>query len=615
MTDQHFRRVARTLAACVLRSAATGKTPLLALIPLAILTLTACYSDGARLIGKGSQTGFGMHLSTKLSAVKSAARRVPGVIPQPVATSAHNEPTYSIQVQRGSVQDLLHNLARDAKLNLDIHPQVEGMVSINAVKQTLPKILERITRQVDMRYEVLDDTLSVVPDTPFLRHYQVNYVNLSRQMESFTAVNSLIGQSGALPLAAGVSDPRSGVRIANKMSNDFWSKLENNIKDLLRETDKIFPQGSSETLLDLAASSTNKRNTPIRNKSRLRQVHPKAKRAINALTEAENDGHEKARLSLRQATFREAASVIIHPESGVVSVRATARQHARVSKFIERVQRSAQRQVMIEATIIEVELSDSYQQGIEWSRMRSDGSGFSIRPAALGASVVGSVQPFILSLARRSDPLNISAILNLLHSYGEAKVISSPRLSVLNNQTALLKVVENFVYFNVKSDTVSTANSGNVVTVSTSPQSVSIGLVMAVTPQVSESKQIILNVRPSISSIAALREDPNPVIPAGVKNYVPQVRTREIESVMRLESGEIAVLGGLMEDSFSNKTGEVPILGKIPLLGEIFTGRANSGKKSELVIFLRPLLIDNPSLHADFADLRTKTSAMPFRQK
>ena len=106
----------------------------------------------------------------------------------------------------------------------------------------------------------------------------------------------------------------------------------------------------------------------------------------------------------------------------------------------------------------------------------------------------------------------------------------------MNNQTALLKVVENFVYFNVKADTTSTVNVGTTVAVTTTPQSVSVGLVMTVTPQISAGDAVILNVRPTISSISELKEDPNPSIPAGIKNYVPQIRTREIESVMRVTS-------------------------------------------------------------------------------
>ena len=309
---------------------------------------------------------------------------------------------------------------------------------------------------------------------------------------------------------------------------------------------------------------------------------------------------------VRRNTFREAASVIINPESGVITVRATARQHEKIQEFIDRVIVSSRRQVLIEATIVEVTLGDGYQQGIEWTKVitGATGVGLSLTPASINSNVGSALTPFTLGYQNKQTNFEINSIVNILQAYGTAKVLSSPRLSVMNNQTALLKVVENFVYFNVKADTVTTANVGNNTTVTTTPQSVSVGLVMSVTAQVSDGDAVILNVRPTISSISELKEDPNPSIPAGVKNYVPQIRTREIESVMRVNSGEIAVLGGLMEDSVNWRTGRVPLVGQLPLIGELFTTRNNAAVKSELVVFLRPVIIRDPSLNGDFSSLR-----------
>jgi general secretion pathway protein D len=168
------------------------------------------------------------------------------------------------------------------------------------------------------------------------------------------------------------------------------------------------------------------------------------------------------------------------------------------------------------------------------------------------------------------------------------------------------------VYFNVKADTTSTVNVGTTVAVTTTPQSVSVGLVMTVTPQVSSGDAVILNVRPTISSISELKEDPNPSIPPGIKNFVPQIRTREIESVMRVNSGEVAVLGGLMEDGVNWKTGRVPLAGQIPIIGEIFNTRNNAAIKSELVIFLRPVIIRDPSLGGDYAGYRSQLPGDDF---
>jgi general secretion pathway protein D len=555
-----------------------------------------------------------------------------GAIPAPVQqTLALPKPralpkaeTYSVVVNNVQVRDLLFALSRDARVNVDIHPGITGTVSLNAIDQTLPQLLTRIAKQVDMRFELDGPNLAVMPDSPFLKHYKVDYVNMSRNVTGTVSTNTQIntssaggnGSQGGAP-ATGGSGNVSNTSIQNSSKNQFWEQLEKNIKDILRETDKILPEGSSETMIEQAntQSSTGAAALP-------QGTGPRAAQAVANALQANPQPGSASQASgtslVRRNTFREAASVIMNPESGVITVRATSRQHEKIQEFIDRVIASARRQVLIEATIVEVQLGDGYQQGIEWAKLLNGtvGKGFALTSAAVNTNVGNLVTPFTLAFTnQRSDGTEINAVINILEAFGTAKVLSSPRLSVMNNQTALLKVVENFVYFNVKADTTSTVNVGTTVAVTTTPQSVSVGLVMTVTPQVSDNDTVILNVRPTISSISELKEDPNPSIPAGVKNYVPQIRTREIESVMRVNSGEIAVLGGLMEDGVNWKTGRVPLIGQIPLIGELFTTRNNAASKSELVIFLRPVVIKDASLAGDFAGYRQQLPAGAFFQQ
>jgi general secretion pathway protein D len=269
--------------------------------------------------------------------------------------------------------------------------------------------------------------------------------------------------------------------------------------------------------------------------------------------------------------------------------------------------RSAKRQVLIEATIIEVNLSDSYQQGIDWTKANTQ-TGFSLSRATNTQSVGATVDPFGLIYRNISGGLEI--FVDMLRGFGTTKVLSSPKLTVLNNQTATLKVSEDFVYFNVKQDVVpGNVNTNNTTTTTTTPQSVSIGFFMSLTAQISDDNVVTLNVRPSISSIAALKQDPNPAL-GTLKNEVPQIRTREIESMLRVQSGDIAVLGGLMEDRMDNKSGRFPGLGDVPLFGEIFTTRNNASTKTELVIVLRPTVIRDASINGDFSHFAT---ALPDR--
>lgn len=548
-----------------------------------------------------------------------------GSVPAPVMASvnipkpraAAKTETYSVVVNNVKVQDLLFALARDAKLNIDIYPGIDGTVTLNAIDQTLQQLLARIAKQVDMRWELDGANLAVMPDTPYLRTYKVDYVNMSRDASTTISANSQItsgiagsssaagggvgGGGGAIPGAGGNV---SITRVENKVSNHFWETLEKNIKDLLRETDKLLPEGSSETVVERSgAQSTTGTGAVAANGRSTRTTQQGIAGSPNpaVLQQDENT-------VIRRATFREAASVIVNPETGIVTVRATARQHEKIQEFLDQVTASARRQVMIEATIVEVELSSGYQQGINWSRLRSDGTDFLSLTSTTTTNTVDQGTPF--SLKYVSNKNGVSAAINLLEQFGHVKVLSSPRLSVLNNQAALLKVVENKVYFTVKADVASATVSGAQPTkaVTTTPQSVSVGLVMTVTPQISDNNSITLNVRPSITSISNYVSDPSPELldSAGnrIPNRIPEIRTREIESVMRVEDGQIAVLGGLMQESAEYNDGRLPGVGAIPLFGELFNSRNNATTKSELVVFLRPVVIRDPSVNGDYASLR-----------
>ncbi|MCB1941264.1 MAG: pilus (MSHA type) biogenesis protein MshL, partial [Candidatus Accumulibacter sp.] len=468
-------------------------------------------------------------------------------------------------------------------------------------------------KQVDMRFELDGPNLAVMPDTPYLKNYRVDYVNIARDVTGTISTNTQISTSALATGSGGAAGTgnTSRIQIENKSRNRFWESLEKNLKELLYETDKIFPEGSTETVTEQSASQsttgTGAAGTPTGTPARLAQLAQTLAGSPNPAT-LQNSGATV----VKRMTFREAASVIANPETGVVNVRATSRQHEKVQEFLDRVMVSARRQVLIEATIIEVALSDGYQQGIEWSRLTS-GSEYSISKPALTTNVPSAVTPYIIKY-RDINPVNLLATVDLLRAFGTVKVLSSPKLAVLNNQTATLKVSEDFVYFNVKQDVVpGNTNTNATVTTTTTPQSVSIGFFMSLTPQISDDGTVTLNVRPSISSIAELKQDPNPSLAANnIKNLVPQIRMREIESMLRVQSGDIAVLGGLMEDRLDNRTGRLPVLGDIPLVGELFNNRANSSSKSELVVLIRPTVIKDASIDGDFGSFRDSLPGKDF---
>lgn len=543
-------------------------------------------------------------------------------IPQPIKDSVVLPPpkpaskvaTYSVVVTNVPAQEILFALARDAKINLDIQSGIQGTVTVNAINQTLPQILTRIARQIDMRYELNNGTLTVMPDTPYLHSYKIDYVNMTRDSDGTMSNATQVGSS-ASGSATGTSSSgsnNSSLTIKNSSKNHFWETLIQNIKDILHETDKILPAGSSETSVQQvkAASST---GTGVQPASGTRKSPQKG--GIEASPNPVSI-EEGGMTVTKTSTFREAASVIANPENGIITVRATGKQHEKIQEFIDQVMTSAQRQVLIEATVVEVHLSDQYQQGINWSQLRLGSKGFQLSQAGtpgLPATNTGSM--FILNYANPLSRIgNLSAQISLLESFGKVKVLSSPKLSVMNNQTAILRVVDNLVYFVINSTTTApTSTSSAFTTYSTTPNTVPIGFTMSVTPEISDSDTVLLNMRPSISHLLGYVNDPNPdLAKAGVVSQIPQTQTREMESVLKIENNQIAVMGGLMQDSVNNLTDEVPFVARIPLLGNLFKNRNDKTEKTELVIFLRPVVIKSASIDADFSEFRNNLPDQNF---
>lgn len=492
-----------------------------------------------------------------------------GGIPQPVTqVPALPRPgkrekleTYTVVVNQVPIRELLFSMARDANLNLDIDSNITGKITMNAIDQTLPKILDRIQSQAAITYFLEGDTIKVMADTPYLHVYMVNYLNISRSSGGTVSVSTEIGATGSGSVDGGsgggsssAGDNKASSAIENESVNNFWNSISQNIGSILGEEIKA---GKSSRLI------TSK-------------------------------------------------NIIVNRESGIIAVRATAKLHKEVANFIDQVVGSAQRQVLIEATIAEVRLSDTYQAGIDWSLVSET--------AVIGGATVltkGGIQDVIggslgssplFQLAGNTtiggNPLNIT--LKALETFGDVKVLSSPKVMALNNQTAILKVVDNEVYFttNVEVDPGS-VNQNSTTIIDTDVNTVPIGFLMSVTPYIDKSDVVTLNVRPTISRIIRFVTDPNPLLAQeNVISEIPVIQVREIETMLTIDNKETAVIGGLMQDQINKENRGVPILSSIPLLGALFSYTEEEYVKSELVIFIRPVVMEHASLEGDLADYK-----------
>jgi MSHA biogenesis protein MshL len=483
------------------------------------------------------------------SAIPTVVTPAP-LLPPPTASA---EPElYTVVAQDVPLRDLLFNLARDASINVDIDPTVSGLITLNAIDQTLPQILERIGHQSAIRWR-LDDSgnLVVSADSPYWATYNVDYVNVQREANTqaaiSTSINSNVGQNsgGGNNAGSGAGANLSSSNLQQNSNNDFWQTLTANLATLLGET--------------TGTSGGNGQNS-----------------------------------------FN---NVLANPESGVVSVRGNSLQQKQVADFIKRVETRSLYQVLIEATVVEVSLSDDYQSGVDWSTMlRNNGEISFVQD--LGADI-GDASANLLTINKRNSPDAITATIALLSQFGELRVLSSPKIMALNNQAAMLRVVDNKVYFTIEAQggTIQPNLGGNnfiTPAYTTTVHTVPVGFVLTVTPQVGADDQVTLNVRPTISRIVQFVNDPSPILAEqGIENQIPEIQVREMESVLKVFSGQTAILGGLMQDSLSKDINGLPVLSRMPGVRNLFSKRQETANKTELIVFIRPVVIREPSLDGD----------------
>ena len=508
--------------------------------------------------------------SDEIPAIVQKKAFLPPPVPQP---SEQDLERYTVVVNDVPVKELLFALARDASLNIDVNSDIEGFVTLNAVEQTLPQILERISRQAGLRYELKGNNLYISPDDPYFRTYKIDYVNIERNSEGSISIATQVATGGTVDVttsgggssSSGSGNNDSTTTVSSSSKHHFWQTLTANLNAILGEG-----VGSADA---------------------------------------------------------NSQSVIVNPESGVLSVRATSAQHLAIQEFIDQVMINVQRQVLIEATIVEVTLSNRFQSGVDWKGVIG-GDILTLEQNLINGAFDAGGRFFTGTITDNINDPDITATLTFLKSFGDVKVLSSPKLMALNNQTAVLKVVENFVYFTIDSQIsqATSVNATNISSIESEIHTVPVGLVMSVTPQINENNAVTMNVRPTISRISSFVDDPGPRLIAQqangnandnvFQNRIPVISVREMESILKVNSGQVAILGGLMQDNYQRDTQGIPGLGDVPEVGNAFKNRDFQNTKSELIIFLRPVVMHNASLTGDLAPYRqylnnNATTALP----
>lgn len=444
-------------------------------------------------------------------------------------------------------------IVEDSTYSIAIHPEVSGTITLNLKDVTLDEALD-VTEALygyDIRRE--GRIIQVYPSGIRTETIPLNYLYVKRSGVSSTSINS-----------GGVSenDPNSSNSSNNSSSNNQSNS---------NQGDNNNQNGSSGINISTVNES---------------DFWTELKETLTALV-----GHEGGR------------SVIVSPQAGLVTIKALPSEITAVKRFLDSTQEHLRRQVIIEAKIMEVTLNDDYQQGVKWDQVlghiESTDIGFSTTGSIVGntiSSAIGGVTS--LSFLNK----DFSGVIDLLSTQGNVQVLSSPRITATNNQKAIIKVGED-EYFVTDVSSTTTTGTSTTTTPEIDLTPFFSGIALDVTPQIDAEGEVILHIHPSVT----ITDEQTKTIRLNNEDIIlplAQSSVRESDTIIRAKSGEIVVIGGLIETRKVNLESKTPFLGDIPIMGELFKSKSESVQKKELVILLKPIVIGQDTWKNQLQDAR-----------
>lgn len=498
-------------------------------------------------------------------------------------------PLVSISVnQTVPLRDVLYELAEQADYDLELDPSIRGAIIFTARERPFDQVIDRIAEMSGLRYNFNDDVLRIEVDEPYNKTYKIDYLNYIRTNNGSVRNNiAVVSGDGA--------DTGSTFEATIASEADFWGELGANVGQILGNA----ANRSLRTTRDprITAVESNPDVVAVSPDGSGNVTPPQAVLRVDSLPiDQEDTGSANNR---NAADAGSGFSFAINKQAGMITVFASDRAHKELKEYLDAVRRSVTAQVLIEAKILEVRLDDQFASGIDWAVLDTFGgegllrfTGAAGRPEIGISSAAGGTDSNFVTGILGND---IEAILQAIQGFGTVKALASPRLTVLNNQSAVMNVATNRVFFEIDIDrTEGTDGQGDTIEIDSEIRNVPEGVLVNVIPSINlDEGTISMSLRPTITRVVNEQQDPAvQFVSSDIVSSIPELNVQEIDSVIKVNSGQAIVLGGLLQDRTETSTEGVPVMGELPVVGNLFKKRGDSIQKTELVILLKATIME-----------------------
>jgi general secretion pathway protein D len=540
---------------------------------------------------------------------------IPGLQPYIAHASEGTKamPLVSISVNQSvPLRDILFELAQQADYDLELDPRIKGSIIFTARERPFDQVIQRISDIAGLRYRFDDDVLRVELDTPYNKTYKVDYL-------SYVRTNKGNIRNDVAVVSGDGADTGSGYEASSESLIDFWGELEVNLLQILGGS----ASGAMKTKKDPRITATEQNPdvqavAPMGADGTVQVQPPNAVLQVNSLPVDEEDDSGMG-YPQNQNSDEPAQTFTINKQAGLLNVFATEKTHKEVEDYLRIVRRATTAQVLIEAKILEVGLRDEFATGIDWRLMNNFPGNFVLNYISPdGAAFLDGAGEASQATLNRLDGTNIGgglvvghagddvqALVKAISGFGSVKALASPRLTVLNNQSAVLNVATNKVYFELDVDT-SVDEGTTTVDVSSDIRNVPEGVLVNVQPSINlDNRTISMAVRPTITRIVSEVDDPAVAFVVAslpddaqgglIESKIPELNVQEIDSIIQVPSGETVIMGGLLQDRSEGSENGVPGLSEVPMVGALFRQHVDRISKTELVILLKATIIESPS--------------------